>query len=100
MDTTNTTFGKVFLLQTIPTNKCANFAHTFPKNFVTFTPPGSYIVYLLLIIGPAAGGGGIEGEQKITIILVLLFARLQLRMQLRCMRTECVENFCYFVLYS
>ncbi len=39
MDTTNTTFGKVFLLQTIPTNKCANFAHTFPKNFVTFTPP-------------------------------------------------------------
>lgn len=53
-------------------------------------PPGSYAI-LLLIIGPGGAAGGAEGEQKITIIFVLLFARLQLRLQLRCVRTESVQ---------
>ena len=57
-------------------------------------PPGSYATFLL-IIGPAGAAGGVEGEQKIAIIFILLFARLQLR----CIHREAVENFCYFVLY-
>lgn len=67
-------------------------------NFVTITPPSSY-VHLLLIIGPEAAGGGIESEQQITIILVLLLARLQLRLQLRCIIREAVEYFHDFLLY-
>ena len=53
--------------------------------------PGGY-ANLSLIIGPAAAGGGIEGEQMITIIFVLFFACLQLRLQLRCVCTERVKN--------
>lgn len=60
--------------------------------------PGSYAAFLL-IIGLAGAAGGVEGEQKIAIIFILLFARLQLRLQLRCIHIEAVKNFCYFVLY-
>lgn len=59
--------------------------------------PGSYAAFLL-IIGLAGAAGGVEGEQKIAIIFILLFARLQLRLQLRCIVGEAVKNFCYFVL--
>ena len=69
-----------------------DFAHLFPVDFVTITPQSSY-AYLLVIIGPAAAGGGIECEQQITIILVLLLACLQLRLQLRCIIREAVEYF-------
>ena len=60
--------------------------------------PGSYAAFLL-IIGLAGAAGGVEGEQKIAIIFILLFARLQLRLQLRCIHIEAVENPHNFLLY-
>ena len=61
-------------------------------------PPRGYATFLL-IIGLAGAAGGVEGEQKIAIIFILLFARLQLRLQLRCIHREAVENFYDFFLY-
>ena len=60
--------------------------------------PGSYATFLL-IIGLAGAAGGVEGEQKIAIIFILLFARLQLRLQLRCIVGEAVENPHNFLLH-
>lgn len=60
--------------------------------------PGSYAAFLL-IIGLAGAAGGVEGEQKIAIIFILLFARLQLRLQLRCIHIEAVENPHDFLLH-
>ena len=56
--------------------------------------PGSYATFLL-IIGLAGAAGGVEGEQKIAIIFILLFARLQLR----CIHIEAVKNPHNFFLY-
>lgn len=60
--------------------------------------PGSYATFLL-IIGLAGAAGGVEGEQKIAIIFILLFARLQLRLQLRCIHIEAVKNPHDFLLH-
>ena len=61
MDTWNPMFHNVGTYKPFASNKLANLAHSFPSNLVTTPPPGSYL-YLLLTIGPAAAGGGIEGE--------------------------------------
>lgn len=59
-------------------------------------PPDNYIRILSVV---ALAGTGTEREQKIAIILVLFFARLQLRLQLCCVRTECIEYSYDFLLY-
>ena len=61
VNATNSTFGEVLFLQTITTNESSDFAHFLPLDFVIMPRPGGYTIFLL-IIGPAAVGGGIEGE--------------------------------------
>ena len=39
----------------------SDFSQFLPFDFVIMPPPGGYTIFLL-IIGPAAVGGGIEGE--------------------------------------
>ena len=61
MNTRNPPIHNICAHKTLTTNECSDFAHFLPFNFVIMPPPGGYTIFLL-IIGPAAVGGGIEGE--------------------------------------
>lgn len=61
MNTRNSLLHNICAYKTLATNESSDFSHFFPFDFVIMPPPGGYTIFLL-IIGPAAVGGGIEGE--------------------------------------